>query len=461
MDLYRGIKGIKKSNELITLLESGIKEINQLSLDDNIKIKISDILPTLKRKIENLDFLKEVDDKTQYALSEWVSDFNLTHDILRKGNNLFRLQSLVELNSYLTAIGVNINSSTINEENIKDQIHTKLTHFPPSFQAKYSGIVSYSGSQNYSGTTSYSGSKDYSGVVSVKKCSHEWKGSVPCVLCNGLFGNVDYKDHHYSGTVHYDGVASYSGSVPYSGYKTYSGSHTVTCDKDHHHCVCDKWPPIVLGFQELLQEIEYYKNVSDRQKALLKVLEIDASVPPLTKSSNLAKLKSSEDLDSFLTRMGININWDRMSATDIKGQIHTKLTQSPPSIEASYSGRTLYSGSQSYSGTTSYSGSKTHPGIRVISCSYDCSKCEGKSYRTYGSGTVYYNGVAPYSNSVSYDGYTTYSGSHTVTCDKDHHHCSCEEWASIILSFRELFEEKAYHKEVIAVQKRVLTRLMN
>lgn len=224
-----------------------------------------------------------------------------------------------------------------------------------------------------------------------------------------------------------------------------------------------------------LIEIEEISSVKDtvretkdktiRSQSTLREIKRDLETPiqPLNKSSNLARLKTLGDLDGFLAGMGLYINWG-MDEGVIKNQIHTKLTQSPPTFSASYSGNTSYSGSQYYSGNTSYSGSKYYSGsVSVISCSHSsCWACGvgGRNWNNHGySGNAHYDGTTSYSGYVPYSGNTSYSGNHNVTCNQNHHNCACDKWSSIVLSFREMLEEKDYYKSTSETQKSVLQNI--
>lgn len=225
------------------------------------------------------------------------------------------------------------------------------------------------------------------------------------------------------------------------------------------------------------------KDKTIRSQSTLREIKRDLETPiqPLNKSSNLARLKTLGDLDGFLAGMGLYINWG-MNEGDIKTQVHAKLTQSPPTFSVGYSGSTYYSGYAPYSGNTSYSGSVGAGYWTWIcqSCRYEnaarngktvryCTDCKGSQssvapktssgHILSDSPSVSYSGNTSYSGSEYYSGNTSYSGNVNTTCSQDHHNCACDKWSSIVLSFREMLEEKDYYKSTSETQKSVLQNI--
>jgi hypothetical protein len=198
------------------------------------------------------------------------------------------------------------------------------------------------------------------------------------------------------------------------------------------------------------QNIGESKDGITKAKAKLEQVK-QQPVPSLTKSSNLGKITTLASLDSFLAPKNIRVNWGQ-NVSQIKTLVHNQHCDSP-SFSASYSGTTSYSGYVSCTNTASVTVWRcdgcSHTNSYYISgcqlcgavgkyCSWCQKHWEGNRDK--------FDKSQSFSGGTNYSGTTSYSGSHNVTCNQDHHTCQCQDWAEIILSFREVLQEKDFYK---------------
>ena len=186
----------------------------------------------------------------QSTLQDITKKVEMSTKALAKSSNCAKLQTLAQLDSFLSSMRLNIIWGT-GEKEIQEKIHTNFTQIRCTFDAHYSGTVGYSGSQYYSGSQNYR----HTITVTRSKCgtcneygpfpSHEnnyttcdYCGASArfCSHCGKKFGEPVGRSHgrwiikdeptkiwpsdqtkNFEGHVSYSGNVNYQGSTPYSG----------------------------------------------------------------------------------------------------------------------------------------------------------------------------------------------------------------------------------------------------
>jgi hypothetical protein len=316
----RSMEALLDKRGSIKPLEEDFKII-QFGIDKSIAAP----LVSIEEISEVKGTIKETEKKictAQHIMKDIKKDLSNSVQPLNKSGNLEYLKNLMSLDSFLSAMGLQIYWG-MDRKSIEDNIHKAFTYSPSSFSVSYTVNVPYSGSQSYSGSVPYSGSKSYSGSASYNhflsvirskcdscnefgpfptnsnncsKCDYCGASARNCSHCGKKFPEPTNESHgrwqyaggenkgkiykyeekktftgstSYTVNVPYSGSQSYSGSVPYSGSKSHSGSINATCSEIHHKHLCDNWALIVLSFHEALEERDYYKSSFEKQQILL------------------------------------------------------------------------------------------------------------------------------------------------------------------------------------------------
>ena len=206
--------------------------------------------------------------------------------------------------------------------------------------------------------------------------------------------------------------------------------------------------------------------------------------PDLIKTSSLGKITSLAALKAFLANEGIDVSCEQ---SEMKDSVHGKHAKDS---EISYDGKVKYSGFNPCSGKEKYVHKISIKRAKCGSCNEfgpfpsgesNFSKCDycgssarycshcGKNFPA-PTGTSHgrwfykdqpskiaafdldkeFEGFVYCKKTVPYSGVQDYSGK--VVC-KDHHSCECENLAQLILSFREVLEEKDFYEKAYKEQK--------